>query len=200
MSEVFTTEIEVLDNGPGVWATAKVVILQNVDGVARKIGSYSRNHSGWCDSTFYPFMQKGQWYALYSPDYTTTRVMELPSCKDIAGEEHASNGFCPVDFYVPFEDPHVIKADHAGCFGFVAGCIWGDDSSWKIQYLDLSKITSGCIVRKELFGYAAMPARTKRLSECVSLDYYAPPTYPRIDLSVEIAFDLTTGKQYDPYE
>jgi hypothetical protein len=26
-------------------------------------------------------------------------------------------------------------AADGGRFGFVAGCIWGDDSSWKVQYL-----------------------------------------------------------------
>lgn len=36
------------------------------------------------------------------------------------------------------------RSDHdelpKGDFGFVWGCIWGDDSSWKVQYLDLSRI------------------------------------------------------------
>jgi len=200
MSEVFHVEIDEIDNGQGVWKTAQVNIVQTSDGVARKIGSYSRNHSGWCDTTFFPFMQNGRWYALYSPDYTTTRVMELPSCKDIAGEEPHTHGFCPVDFYVPFEHAQVVNAGDAGRFGFVAGCIWGDDSSWKIQYLDLSNILNGQIERKELFGYVAMPHQMKRLSECVSLDSYSPPMYPRVELAVEITFDLKTGKQCDPFE
>jgi len=26
-----------------------------------------------------------------------------------------------------------------GAFGFIWGCVWGDDASWKVQYLDLSR-------------------------------------------------------------
>jgi hypothetical protein len=44
-------------------------------------------------------------------------------------------------------------------FGFVAGCIWGDDSSWKIEFLDLSEIASGVIKRDARFGYIEMPDR-----------------------------------------
>jgi hypothetical protein len=102
--------------------------------------------------------------------------MELPSCRDIGGEEPHRVGFCPVDFFVPRYidreyltlegkkrkyrvnepdaddlnsqttkytplDPKtgqrivVEKPDYPISpltyypFGFVAGCIWGDDSS-----------------------------------------------------------------------
>jgi hypothetical protein len=39
-----------------------------------------------------PFMQDGRWFALYTPDYAATRIMELPSCKDL-GTEAPSHGF-----------------------------------------------------------------------------------------------------------
>ena len=51
--------------------------------------------------TFYPFQLGGRWLALYSRHYTATRLMALPSCADLGGEEPADAGFCPVDFYVP---------------------------------------------------------------------------------------------------
>lgn len=41
----------------------------------------------------------------------------------------------------------------AGDFGFVWGCVWGDDSSWKVQNLDLSAVQDGVIRRDERFGY-----------------------------------------------
>lgn len=65
------------------------------------LGSYERKHPGWGESTFHPFERDGKWYALYSEDYTRTRVMSLPECQDIGGEEPTPNGFCPVEYYVP---------------------------------------------------------------------------------------------------
>ena len=85
--------------------------------------------------------------------------MELPSCKDICGEEPGTFGFCPTGFYVPetkhlgedWGDGEIVGPD--GQFGFVCGCIWGDDCSWKIQHLDLSKITEGVLTHDDRFGY-----------------------------------------------
>jgi hypothetical protein len=114
----FSVDVEVIDHGPGVWKTAGVDIFEEIDGTARQIGSYERNHAGWCDSTFAPFVLDGRWYALYSPEYTATRIMELPSCRDLGGEENRSNGFCPVDYYVPHDHPAVVEAGNAGRFGF----------------------------------------------------------------------------------
>lgn len=198
MSCPFHVEVNVVDHGDGVSNTAVVSVFETAGGSSRMIGQYARNHAGWCKDTFHPFTQNGRWYALYSRDYTATRVMELPSCRDIAGEEPHSHGFCPVDYYVPFEDPKVVEAGRGGQFGFVAGCIWGDDSSWKIQYLDLSQIESGQLIRKEIFGYVAMP-QGLRLKDCISLDYYAPPEYEVVDLAVEVRFELKTGKRRDQF-
>jgi hypothetical protein len=102
--------------------------------------------------------------------------------------ERLSIDLCPVDFYVPYEDERVTAAGHAGQFGFVAGCMWGDDSSWKIQYLDLSGIESGIFSRQERFGYLSMPADRRRLAECISFDSYNPPDYPTITITAELYF------------
>jgi len=196
MTIPFSVKIEVLENNPGAWKTARVDIF---DGAACKIGSYERNHSGWCADTFSPFMQRGRWFALYASDYTATRVMELPSCKDLGGEEPASHGFCPIDYYVPYDHPDVVAAGHAGQFGFIAGCLWGDDSSWKIQYLDLSDASSGTVVRKEMFGYVAMPSNALRLKDCISLDGYSQE-YPRASITVSLPYDLSKGILVDPLD
>ena len=47
--------------------------------------------------------------------------------------------------------------DNLGMFGFVSGCYWGDDSSWKIQFLDLSRITEGILTNDSRFGYIELP-------------------------------------------
>lgn len=198
MTERFRAAATKIDNGPGVWSTSVVSVIEIIDGIEKKVGEYNRDHPALYD-TFVPFTKNGRWYALYSPNYTATRIMELPSCKDIGGEEPNSTGFCPVDFYVPFDNPNVIRASKAADFGFVAGCVWGDDSSWKIQYLDLSRVERGVLVRKELFGYLSMPDKAKRLRDCIDLSEYDPPDYNRVRLSIEVVFDFGTGRQTDPY-
>lgn len=90
-------------------------------------------------------------------------------------------GFCAVEFYVPDwaawdssweigdDDQSMSEADwnefasydwkevHTGQLGFVAGCIWGDDSSWKIRAIDLSRISEGVVTEDERFGYIELP-------------------------------------------
>jgi len=192
-SERFYTRSEAIDNGPGFWKYLRVSIFENDGRGERKIGEYIRNLAAFY-YTFCPFQQDGQWYALYSKDYTATRVMELPSCRDIAGEEHHTHGFCPVDFYVPFTHERVVAAGHEGRFGFVAGCIWGDDSSWKIQHLDLSRICEGKLLRQEKFGYIAMPDDKRRLADSISLDSYFPPETPVVTIQASIHFNVETGR------
>lgn len=188
-----------VDNGDGYWRTCRVEIFENNN----LIGEYKRNYSML--NTFYPFRLEDQWYALYSPHYTGTRVMKLPSCEDFCGEDVNSNGFCPMGFYVPqyrkyhgsfqlpnkdtphtyigmifdneFKDPKEFseyKSQYEKIedikyldFGFVSGCVWGDDSSAKLEYLDLSKIKEGKLERKALFGYLELAEFP--LKDCISL-------------------------------
>jgi hypothetical protein len=74
---------------PGVMNSSLVAIL---DGDI-EIGSYERNYPSFAETTFEPFELRGEWYALYSPNYTSTRLMKLPECRDIGGEEPHSHGF-----------------------------------------------------------------------------------------------------------
>ena len=151
-------------------------------------------------------------FALISTDYTATSVMDLATGKVIASETPDSNGFCPVGFYVPdwwdVNDDSVLPGSHywsddnelqKGDFGFVWGCIWGDDSSWKIQFLDLSKIQDGEIFREERFGYVKLAAdpnvHPKEFIDCSFFDGKC-----RVSLKTESEFDLDTGKLVDDYE
>ena len=219
-----------LDHGQGSWNTLKVGVFQHP---AKKLGEYTRNYHSLA-RTFFPFEKDGKWYALYSTKYTATRVMSLPDCKDLGGEKSDGNGFCPIEFYVPyqtvgftdtvsseihdrhcdrlgflrsrmdairkglpedviterlskedvFSDPDFRKEweetfkrldtgedddreiDPNPNIGFVSGCVWGDDTSWKIQVLDLSKVHEGVIKRKESLGYIELP-RDKTLEEAL---------------------------------
>ncbi len=94
-----------------------------------------------------------------------------------------------------------------GTFGFVWGCHWGDDTSWKVQYLDLSGIQDGVISREERFGYLELatagfnsPSLTM---EPPAPQGSAPPHFidiskydgtARVRFAVEMDFDLASGK------
>ena len=140
--------------------------------------------------------------------------MELPGCKDIGGEEPSGGGFCPVEYLVPEivsfqEEPEPEKP---GSFyyrevrepsnvAFVAGCIWGDDSSWKIQCFDLSRVAEGIIERDERFGYVAMP-KGITLADSVSVRRYPETGAVIVTLAVLQTYDLATGEYQwvDPFD
>jgi hypothetical protein len=242
-----------IENRPGTWDSLKVGVFRLADdGSEDQIGEYVRNHGNLYD-TFFPFEQNGKHLALYSPDYTATRLMELPSCKDIGGELAESWGFCPVDFFVPtFLEQEIRNTNNKICgetqikhihdpgekdleersethnwinqitqepmeaqytyiplsgiqyykFGFVAGCIWGDDSSWKVQYLDLSRASEGLIKRDERFGYIELPSGM-RLKEAIDMRGYhgqAEDHTNYIRIQNVHTFDLRSGKIVDPFE
>lgn len=169
----------------------------------RKVGEYDRNYAML--QTFEPFRQGDRDYALISPDYTATSVMDLATGEIIAGEEPNSYGFCPVGFYVPdwwdVHDGHVLPGslwwtpDHewpTGDFGFVWGCIWGDDSSWKVQHLDLSQVASGVLKRDDRFGYLRLATNPKLVpKDFVRLESWQGQR--RVTFAIEDTFDLGDG-------
>ena len=190
-------------NSPGTWDSTKVSIYND----KILIGEYIRNYSNFGSNTFYPFRIENNWYALYSAKYTATRVMKLYDDKieDWCGEESQSNGFCPVEFYVPryveytdsykhgeetieynyyvtdsetsekeFLDEVKDNKDIIYCkFAFLCGCVWGDDSSWKIRYIDLSEVNNKILKIEDKFGYWEMPNNLS-LKQCVDLSGWEP--------------------------
>lgn len=250
-----------IENRPGTWNSLRVGIFQRpeaditgdeytkpvISDTDVQIGEYVRNYSSLM-RTFHPFQLRGKWYALYSKDYTSTRLMSLPDCKDIGGEARDQFGFCPVDYWVPdlsdlvfhhFEGcprddergnkpdyhksctcrmPHNPECNYVtsggkkscnGCpneraawdkehyewkfpdrvHGFVAGCIWGDDSSWKIEYLDLSRADEGIVVREARFGYVELAGGQDL---CEAVDYDGESDWVR--MNVQQHYSIRTGK------
>jgi hypothetical protein len=252
----FAKVIAEIDNGENYWKYLKIGIFKVENDSEEQIGEYKRNYSSFYN-TFCHFQKSGKDYALYSPDYTVSRIMELPTCKDIGGEEPGAGGFCPTDYFVPtyieketswetvsargiiggnvtknrLNNPSVedltesIKSrefNYQGTgepckittlsrpltplnyyqFGFVGGCIWGDDRSWKVQYLDLSQVENGIIGREERFGYVELLDGVP-LKEAVTLTGHNDES-GEYKIYVEIktmqTFVLETGKIYDPFE
>ena len=163
--ELFSTKVSTVESSDGTWNTLQVDIL---DQAGRVVFSYARNHSSLY-RTFEPFRQGERMLALISSDYTATSVVDLRNGEVIAAETPDPMGFCPVGFYVPdwwdVHDGRTLPGSSrwsadlevpAGDFGFVWGCIWGDDSSWKVQYLDLSQVQEGKLLRDDRFGYVEL--------------------------------------------
>lgn len=188
-----------------------------------KICEYERNYE--LLRTFEPFRQGDRELALISRDYSRTAVLDLSSGQVVAEEPaEGGNSFCPVGFYVPdwwdVNDGSVIPGSQywtpdyewpAGDFGFVWGCYWGDDSSWKVQYLDLSGVRDGVVRRDERFGYVEL-ATSKYVNPCFTTDEPSaernsgrPPFITlwrsggvsRVRFAVEMEFDLASGGPAD---
>jgi hypothetical protein len=228
---------------PGAWTGLRVGVFRRQGDDDEQIGEYERNYSALFH-TFHPFQADGRDLALYSPHYTATRLLELPSCRDIGGEEPSSDGFCPVEFYVPryvdldlrVDDgpprrhrrqapkpeelaPRTVEVQWPATsdrpartelhhhtpvgplryhpFGFVSGCVWGDDSSWKVQYLDLSRAAEGILRREERFGYVELPEGLG-LERAVDMSEYQydldEDDAHRIRLTMVKQFDLRDGR------
>lgn len=158
-----TTEIK---KGEGYWS----YILCEIYKGEEKIGEYTRHYPSFSKETFFAFTFKGKDYALFSANYTQIQLMSLPDCKEIKLKEECIKqmaNFCPTEIYVPIwsdtkydfkgEEKHIqqwintlkkendnYEYEYGYChLGLATGCIWGDDSSWKLMLIDLRKIDEG---------------------------------------------------------
>lgn len=254
---------------PGCWHYTLVGIYEKeVDenkNILRdiKVGEYQRNYSSI--GPFYAFKKGEKWYALYSKNYMYTRVMSLPDCTDLGGEDDSNveykDHFCPMEYYVPeiFQDDGTVKKTYREVsetittpydfknkvkkflndkfgfnfryfvsqktiyvsdtlppeeakklkekedkdfrawldtcemrfanFGFVGGCMWGDDGSMKLQFLDLREVDKGIIKRDERFGYRDLP-RNCDLKSSIDVDWIEPTDKEWKDMSLCIATDF----------
>lgn len=222
---------ETIPSRPGCWDVMKVKVhkrrwaLAPADPSDTVVFEYGRNYSSFY-ATFDPFRQNGRHYALISTDYTATAVVDLEAGKIIAREEPNKFGFCPTGFYVPDwtdvhgkPDPNELVGgpmweehdEHPrGLYGFVWGCVWGDDCSWKLQYLDLSRVSEGVVTRDDRFGYVELPDtssvyKSPALNQDDMDPLYASPAFiqlldynrDKVVVSVPFDFSLSTGKLLD---
>lgn len=128
-----------------------------------------------------------------------------------------SPGFCPADFFVPnwwdqYDESQTAEwmreeaaagenglrfvldelkemTMFVGQWGLYSGCFWGDDSYWKLRYVDLSRISEGVVTTDDRFGYFQLP-QTGKLSDHVQLY----PSMNRVEISTPVMFDLDTNK------
>jgi len=124
--------------------------------------------------------------------------MSLSDCEDLGGEASDSLGFCPTGYAVPYD---AVDGPKDTSFGFVCGCVWGDDSSWKIEYLDLSKAEKGIVKRDSWMGYLEMPGSSEDLHRLI--DVYCDleePEYNEISVAHIERFNPNTKQSYSKSE
>ena len=199
------------DHGKGYWNTLRVGVFKRVeegeDWDDEQVGEYIRTYHSLM-GTFFPFERNGKWYALYSKDYTCTRVMSLPDCEDLFGQDPHGCGFCPVEFYIPQltkygekEDGKIDWDDQTSVycsFGFLCGCIWGDDCSWKIQYIDLSKVEEGELTIDDRFGYIELPGGLT-LAQAISRVSDNGDGTGNVDIALSLHFRMRDGGELQVY-
>lgn len=92
-------------------------------------------------------------------------------------------------YYVNINEEAGHAFNHTGQWGVVSGCVWGDDSSYKVRYIDLSRIAEGIVTEDDRFGYVEIPPE-RLLSESVQLNAYNPDD---IVINVPHTFTRETG-------
>ena len=197
--EEYKLEIEKVDHGKGYWHTQKCKAIEVSTG--RVAGEWEYKYSG--RPPFEVFRQNEKRFALMSTHYTATSVIDLQTGVIIASEEANGHGFCPVGFYVPdwydVHDNSIVPGskywhkrneEPSGKYGFVWGCVWGDDTSWKLQYLDLSKIQEGIISRDERFGYVELANISAKPQDFINvytdMNTIEVATWQRFDLDKKV--------------
>lgn len=104
-------------------------------------------------------------------------------------------GFCPMDFrvfdYNEFYDKDFVPDSMdesllSGKWGLVSGCVWGDDSSMKLRYVDLSRVEEGIVHVDDRFGYVEMG------SDLSDLEFYTETG--RFAAPIQAVFEIGSGK------
>lgn len=93
----------------------------------------------------------------YVPKYNTSRLSYEHN-----GEKSEYDSYtvdCDMeaqDFLNEQKVPDFVSVQYCK-FGFLSGCVWGDDTSWKLRYIDLSQIPDKVLTITEKFGYWELP-------------------------------------------
>lgn len=164
-------------------------------------------------------LQNGEIIAVQPYPKADKQYEEMSNGKYKEGDDLPAFGFCPMEFYVPdwwdeynesylpTTDPETGKLTHSfrsddyaielykefqsytGQWGLYGGCIWGDDITSKIRYVDLSRISEGIVNADERFGYVNLPNHLT-LREAVSIN--ADDGY--MEILTPVMFRMDTGK------
>lgn len=90
------------------------------------------------------------------------------------------------------EDAGKISTDYCK-FGFLCGCVWGDDTSWKLRYIDLSEVPNKKLTISDKFGYWQLPTDLK-LKQCINMRNWEP-NHSWVELTRMEHVNLETGER-----
>lgn len=156
-------------------------------------------------------LESGEIIAKEQPKIATKEIEERT--KGFIKEGDPMEGFCPTEFYVPswweeYDESDLPEAtmkanpegsklaefaiemfeemkNFEGQWGVYSGCMWGDDHSMKLRYVDLSRITEGIVTTDDRFGYLELPNKGN-LQDHIDIH----PESPRIKISTFIYYDM----------
>lgn len=184
---------------PGFWAVVNVEIRRgNV-----LVFEFTRQYPSFGLETTRIFSLEGQDVLVYSENYETLNFFNLTKREAITLNEESKKqicGFCPTDILVPKfivdDDVYICDGGTNGefhDFAFVSGCVWGDDSSWKLNILDMKNLLRGAVkyvnnlreVKPEWL-YLEIPPGIS-LTQCVHLDYWHDLPLDRAKLTLIVA-------------
>jgi hypothetical protein len=83
--------------------------------------------------------------------------------------------------------------------GFIAGCVWSDDSTWKREVIDLLKAVEGTIARSARFGHLEL-AHGVPLADSLRFDRAMPHWELRATVIRQERRDVATGQLINPYD
>lgn len=162
-------------------------------------------------------LQTGEIIAVEPYPKVTKDFAEKYPDKYVEGQDMPGSGFCPAEFFVPSWWDEYTEGDkdqsrtwpgisdeinqsvagdfldewklYEGNWGVYSGCVWGDDSSWKIRFVDLSRISEGIVTTDDRFGYVQLP-EDMDLRQAVRVDAESAT----VELKIPVRFSIETGK------
>jgi hypothetical protein len=73
-----------------------------------------------------------------------------------------------IAFWNKMIDAHPDQAssllEYSGVFALESGCIWGDDTSDKLRYIDTSRVRDGILRTDERYGYFELGASIEKVT------------------------------------
>ena len=188
-----------VDGKQGCWSVTKVEVRRG----DTLVFEFTRQYPGFALETTRIFSLGGQDILVYSENYETLNFFNLTKREAIALDDESKkqiHGFCPTEILVPKfaieDDIYICDGGITGefhDFAFVSGCVWGDDSSWKLNILDMRNLLTGEVnyvnnlrELKPEWLYSEIPPGIS-LAQCVQLDYWNDLPLDRSKLTLIVA-------------
>ncbi len=168
-------------------------------------GKRIKDGFGFCPVEIWvPHYRKLSWMTTRTKKWVTEKVNEREICSRKDCEPYEEED-CWMYFEEPTQEKLMVWKDKNGTlsdwiwcdFGFVAGCVWADDSSWKIQRLDLKNIAKGIVINEAKFGYIELPD-DMNLKDAISTSQWLDGEnwFDRVTITHKTCFDQETGEAF----